>query len=76
MVHKLSHYVHNCQVSLESNILGNLSLNMKKLLTVTGDVNRIFKLQDVGFLVNNFKVFFEFETKHFSTLVTSQKHIF
>ena len=34
-------------LSPESNILGNLSLKMKKLLTLTGDVKTSFKLQQI-----------------------------
>ena len=37
----------------KSNILGNLSLKVKKLLTLTGDVKTIFKLQDVNLSLNN-----------------------
>ena len=40
--------------SLENDVLGNLSLKVKKLLTLTGDVKTIFKLQDVNLLQNNF----------------------
>ena len=40
--------------SPKSNILGNLSLKVKKVLTLTGDVKTIFKLQDVNLLLNNF----------------------
>ena len=36
--------------SPESNILGNLSLKVKKLLILTCDVKSIFKLQDVQFI--------------------------
>ena len=40
--------------SPESNILGNLSLKVKNLLTLTGDVKVIFKLQDVNSSLNSF----------------------
>ena len=38
----------------ESNIFGNLPLKVEKLLTLTGDVKTIFKLQDVNLSLNNF----------------------
>ena len=38
----------------ESNIFGNLLLKVEKLLTLTGDVKTIFKLQDVNLSLNNF----------------------
>ena len=44
--------------SPESNILANLFLKMKKLLTLTGDVKTIFKLQDINLPLNNFWSFF------------------
>ena len=44
--------------SPESDILGNLSLSVKKVLTLTGDVKPIFKLQDVNLTLNNFWSFF------------------
>ena len=36
----------------ESNILDNLSLKVKKVLALTGDVKTIFKLQDVNLSLN------------------------
>ena len=42
----------------ESDMLGNLSLSVKKVLTLTGDVKPIFKLQDVNLTLNNFLSFF------------------
>ena len=40
--------------SRETNILGRLSLKVKKLLTLTGDVKMIFKLQDINLSLTNF----------------------
>ena len=49
----------------ESNILDNLSLKVKKVLTLTGDVKTIFKLQNVNLSLNNiwilFRSLFRFE---------------
>ena len=45
----------------ESNILDNLSLKVKKVLALTGDVKTIFKLQDVNLSLNNFRSLFRFE---------------
>ena len=42
----------------ESNILDNLSLKVKKVLALTGDVKTIFKLQDVNLSLNNFRILF------------------
>ena len=46
------------QTGPESNILGNLFLKVKNLLTLTGDVETIFKLQDVNLSLKNFWIFF------------------
>ena len=48
-------------------------MKVKKLLTLTGDVIPIFKLQDVNLTVNNFEPSFEFEAKYFPRMATSQK---
>ena len=47
----------------ESNIFGNLPLKVEKLLTLTGDVKTIFKLQDVNLSLNNFWNFFRIWNK-------------
>ena len=38
----------------EGNILGNLSLKVKKLLNLTGELKKIFKLQNVNLSLNSF----------------------
>ena len=48
-------------------------MKVKKLLTLTGDVIAIFKLQDVNLPVNNFEASFEFEATYFPRMATSQK---
>ena len=46
------------QTSPESTIIGNLSLKVKKFLTLADDVKTIFKLQDVNLSLSDFSKFF------------------